>query len=108
MNIGGLYRFRSGVRVVMSEPTMNEGQLKVEVAMPFIRFTDPCTVKVNTEGEAYAYPGRAFLPISLLCNELEIYGPVVDGFRQYRQKFIKDLPLVRKRPSRNKRRSKKK
>lgn len=98
---GGFYRFRSGFRVVTSEPVSYEGQMCVQVAQAYIRFTEPMTVRVNEDGTAYAYPGRAYLPLSLLSHEMELFGPPVDGFRAYQQKLIKVVPK-RKRPRRKK------
>jgi hypothetical protein len=105
---GGFYRFRSGFRVVTSEPVSYEGQMCVQVAQAYIRFTEPMTVRVNEDGTAYAYPGRAYLPLSLLSHEMEMIGPVVHdhtgSFRAFQPKLIKVVP---KRKRNKKRRTRK-
>lgn len=110
-HIGGLYRFRSGIRVVTSDPVEYEGQMCVQVAQPLIRFTEPMTVKTNEDGTAYAYPGAAFLPLSLLSHEMKMIGPTAQDsmgfFRPFEPHLIKAVPKKRKTKKRRKPKAKK-
>ena len=109
--IGGLYRFRSGIRIITSAPELYEGQLCVQVAQPYIRFTEPMTVKANEDGTAYAYPGRSHLPLSLLSHKMQMIGPTVHDhtgiFRAFSPKFVKIVPKKRKNKKRRKPKAKK-
>jgi hypothetical protein len=101
---GGLYLFRSGFRIIVGEPEMHEGQLNVPVAQPYIRLTSPLSVRVNEDGTPFAYPGVAYLPVSLLSHKAVLNGSAQqDSFGSF-DTF--NLVTIKEVPKRNKKRRK--
>lgn len=67
--VSGVYRFPTGIRVVLSEPC--DG--KVKVAQPQIRFTPlGDTVRLKDDGSVFAYPGVAYLEVNSINRRYDL------------------------------------
>ncbi len=79
---GRMFRFPSGIRIVLSEPTNFEGKRCVATAMPYIRFGQDNEVRTNIDGTPYVYPGVAYLSTFGITHTVDVYGEADDGFRK--------------------------
>lgn len=96
--VGGLYRFSSGIRVVLSEPQNG----CVKVAMPNIRFTEHGDQVQMNEGKVFAYPGIAYLETSSINREYKL-GEVMNCALGREWKYVSVLNQKPRVPKKRKR-----
>lgn len=88
---GDVFRFTSGIRVIVSKPKMFEGELQVKVAQP--RITLPDIIDIGEDGKPFRFPGVSWLPVSSITHQATIENKLLKW-------TLINTPLKKKRKKR--------